>query len=145
MLTQMKMNKLAKHIFQKQRSGAKARGIGFDLTLEEWWSIWGNSKRWKQRGRGVGKYCMGRFGDVGPYAVGNVKIIKFTDNSGDSTRGKHVNCKPVVQFLGKLPIAEFSSAIQAEHLTGIVRSSICQVCKGDRRSAGGYRWRYKND
>lgn len=40
-------------------------------------------------------------------------------------------------------IAEYKSMGDAYSKTGIPTSSICQVCKGDRRSAHGYIWLYK--
>jgi hypothetical protein len=30
----------------------------------------------------------------------------------------------------------------AEEATGIGRAHICQVCKGQRKKAGGFRWEY---
>jgi hypothetical protein len=50
------------------------------LTFDEWWSIWEQSEHWHERGVGRGKYCMARFGDCGPYAIGNVKIIPQEEN-----------------------------------------------------------------
>ena len=60
--------------YYDQKSHAKARGIPFLLSKEEWWDIWQKSGHWEQRGRGVGQYCMARYGDKGPYAVDNVFI-----------------------------------------------------------------------
>lgn len=65
--------------FQRHRNLAKFRGIGFELTIWEWWTIWQESGRWDQRGRGHG-YMMCRKGDVGPYAVGNVFIATGAHN-----------------------------------------------------------------
>lgn len=66
--------------FIEQRRNAGVRGIGWELTLHQWWSIWQQSGHWAQRGRGQG-YCMCRKGDVGPYAIGNVFIATSRENS----------------------------------------------------------------
>ncbi len=42
-------------------------------------------------------------------------------------------------------VAEYKSAKEAEKLTGIPNSGICNCCKGKYgyKSAGGYKWKYK--
>ena len=52
--------------------------------------------------------------------------------------------KPVLQFSknGEF-IAEDPSAHEAERQTGCYNGSICQCCKGKRKSCGGYIWKYK--
>lgn len=61
--------------YRKQKHHAKKRGIQFLLTFDEWYKIWNDSGHLPERGRSAGKYCMARFGDIGPYAIGNVEII----------------------------------------------------------------------
>lgn len=73
--------------FNSQRHNAEKRGIGWELTFWQWWTIWQQSGHWSERGRGQG-YVMCRRGDVGPYAVGNVFIDKATVNSSEG-RGKN--------------------------------------------------------
>ena len=36
----------------------------------------------------------------------------------------------------------FKSEMEAEKITGIKRNSICAVCKGKRKTAGNYIWKY---
>lgn len=67
--------------YDQHRSNARVRGIEFLLTFEEWVQIWNDSGLLHLRGQGKGKYCMARFGDKGPYVVGNVKIITHSQNS----------------------------------------------------------------
>ena len=52
--------------------------------------------------------------------------------------------KSILQFskYGEF-IAEYPSFMEAERKTGISNSSICQCCKGKRKSAGGFIWKYK--
>lgn len=61
--------------YRQQRSSAAARGVEWLITFEEWWGVWEQSGKWAQRGHRDGQYVMGRHGDAGPYAVGNVSII----------------------------------------------------------------------
>lgn len=51
--------------------------------------------------------------------------------------------KPVGQFMesGEL-IATFDSALSAQKVTGIPRSSICFCLKGWYKRAGGFVWKY---
>lgn len=84
-----KRDKTAPQKYLAQKYAAKQRGIGWELTLTEWWDIWMRSKKWRKRGQGRGRYCMGRNGDIGPYAVGNVRIITHEQNTTEcvSRRG----------------------------------------------------------
>lgn len=68
--------------FRSQKRAARPRGIEWQLSLSEWWSIWEKSGLWNQRGLGQG-YVMCRHGDVGPYAVGNVFIALCRENSSE--------------------------------------------------------------
>ena len=69
-----------KEAYRDHKRGAKDRGIEFLLTYEEWLKIWIDSGHLHERGPKKGQYVMARFGDKGPYAVGNVKIITCSDN-----------------------------------------------------------------
>jgi len=73
----------ATRAFGSQRSNAAHRGIGWELTLWQWWTIWQQSGKWDQRGRGQG-YVMCRHGDTGPYALGNVFIALAAENTSNS-------------------------------------------------------------
>lgn len=54
--------------------------------------------------------------------------------------------KAVVQFTKDNEfISEFSSGLDAELKTGINRSRISNCCKGKRKTAGGFIWRFKSD
>jgi hypothetical protein len=73
-------------VFRAIRNSARRRGIDFLLSFEEWQSIWKRSRRAHKRGRHLDEYCMARFGDKGPYAVGNVRIIKHKRNAKEQTK-----------------------------------------------------------
>lgn len=70
------------YCFSQQRKNADQRGIGWELTLWQWWKIWEQSGHWAERGPGRG-YGMCRLNDIGPYAVDNVYIATGTDNMKD--------------------------------------------------------------
>ena len=52
--------------------------------------------------------------------------------------------KPVLQYSKTREfIAEYPSIGEAYRQTGYSQSSICKCCKGERKSCGGFIWRYK--
>lgn len=69
------------YAFTRQRHSARQRGIEWNLTLAEWLAVWIESGKWEQRGRARDSYVMCRFGDAGPYEVGNVYIATLAHNS----------------------------------------------------------------
>lgn len=72
-----------KYKYSSQKMSAADRGIPFLLTFEQWLQIWQDSGHFQNRGKQKGQYCMTRFGDQGPYALGNVKIIQMEENSSE--------------------------------------------------------------
>lgn len=77
---------LTKVAYSRHKSQAKQRGIPFLLTFEEWATLWLESEKWEQRGRRKGQYVMARFGDMGPYEVGNVHICTCQENNTAQAR-----------------------------------------------------------
>jgi hypothetical protein len=65
--------------YKKQRENAKWRGIPFELTFEQWKLVWAD----RLPERGPNGLVMCRFGDKGPYAVGNVYIATPAQNCQD--------------------------------------------------------------
>lgn len=72
--------------YNSHRGNARLRNVEFLITFEEWWAIWDASGKWEQRGARRGGYVMGRFGDEGPYAPGNVKIHTHAENNAERNR-----------------------------------------------------------
>jgi hypothetical protein len=70
--------------YRRQKQNARTRGIGFELTLHEWWDIWESSGKWELMGLGKGKYHMSRVCDTGSYSVGNVEIKLHEENSREA-------------------------------------------------------------
>jgi hypothetical protein len=73
--------------FVAHRYGAKVRGISFNLTFEQWWSLW--RADWSERGQGANRKCMCRTGDVGPYEIGNVRIDTNSANATEFWQSYH--------------------------------------------------------
>ncbi|MEH2569868.1 hypothetical protein V1289_009495 [Bradyrhizobium sp. AZCC 2289] len=76
--------------YRKQKSNAKSRGILFRLTFDQWWAIWKESGMYERRGRGRRGFVMHRFGDSGPYEVGNVEIISASDNFREAMEAHYI-------------------------------------------------------
>lgn len=79
----MKDNKFRVH-YRNSKRRAKERGIVFLLAFEEWLQIWTDSGHLAERGPKKYQHCMARFGDKGPYAVGNVKICTNEENQREA-------------------------------------------------------------
>jgi len=77
--------------YTQQKSNAKQRGVEFLMTYEEWKQVWLDSGKWELRGKGIGKYCMCRYNDEGPYAIGNVFIDLSSSNVREGNIGKVVS------------------------------------------------------
>ena len=69
------------YLYRMQMNGAKYRGIAWEFNFETWLDVWVKSGKFSERGRGG--YCMGRYGDVGPYSPKNVYITRCEDNVRD--------------------------------------------------------------
>lgn len=76
----------AKCLYKLQRQCARKRGIEWLFTFESWASMWHESGKWRQRGRGAERFCTARKGDVGPYSSENVEILTNRQNSIDCQR-----------------------------------------------------------
>lgn len=80
--------------WSNQRNNAIRRGIGWELNVWQWWTVWQQSGHWEHRGRGQG-YVMCRKGDDGPYAIGNVFIASAAQNSHEGQRKHRPSDLPV--------------------------------------------------
>jgi len=77
--------------YTQQKSNANRRGLQMVMSFEEWKSVWVESGKWEDRGRGSQKYCMCRKNDEGNYELGNVYIGLGKDNVRDGNLGKLVS------------------------------------------------------
>lgn len=94
--------------FHNHRSNAKFRGIGFELAFEHWLKIWLDSGHLAERGNKRGQYCMARFGDKGPYAVGNVKIITMEENRSEQVVSDVQRAEHSQWMMGNQNVAEYA-------------------------------------
>jgi hypothetical protein len=117
-------------LFNQQKSNAKRRGIAWQLTFEQWSQIWLDSGKWELRGRNSGQYCMSRYGDLGPYAVDNVRIVTVNINGNEMTY-QHTEA-------AKLKIGAFHKGKQ--YLLGKKLSEIHKhnISQGNKGRIGGF-------
>ena len=87
--------------FQKHRVQSKHRGIKFLFTFEEWLNIWTDSGQFHNAGKHRGQYHMARYGDKGPYAVGNVRIVPCEVNHSEMRHSMETRAKMTQDRLGR--------------------------------------------
>lgn len=88
--------------YQVHKQNARARGVEFALTFEQWWQVWKLSGKWSRRGNSKGKYMMMRHADEGAYVLGNVRIGKMESNVAErnrTVRKKHTRKWSAVTFV----------------------------------------------
>jgi len=77
----------------------------------------------------------------------NLEWCKHAYNCNYGTRNERSKAKrsePVQQLdADGNVVAEYPSSIEAQRATGINRKRIRMCCKGKYKTAGGYRWRFK--
>ncbi len=69
--------------FMQQKKMARTRGIAFEFSFADWWAFWSADDRWSRRGTASDCLVMARFGDVGPYAPGNVYCATPAQNMAE--------------------------------------------------------------
>lgn len=79
--------------------------------------------------------------------VENLEWMSHVDNCNYGTRNersKTKRSKPVQQLdADENVVAEYPSTIEAERVTGTSRYQIRMCCNGKYKTAGGYRWKFK--
>lgn len=91
------------------------------------------------------EWCTYSENSVKAYEMGLKRPTKDSANGMYGIHGKdHPSSKPILQYSldGNL-IAEYESGIEAGNALGVDGSSIQRCARGDRKTAFGYRWRYK--
>jgi len=112
--------------FNRQRNDAKRRGIAFELTFDEWLTIWVGSGHLHERGRQRDQYVMSRFRDVGAYTVGNVAIIPQVENSITP----HLGRPKSLEMRAKVSAANYGHAVSED-----ARAKISAARRGRALSA----------
>jgi len=95
-----------------------------------------NKKRLSMMGKNVGD-------NNGMKKIENrIKVSK--SKTGKQMGINHPRHRAVVCFnLDNIFIAEYDCIKSVERITGIANNNIVKVCKGHRKTAGGFIWRYK--
>jgi hypothetical protein len=102
-------------MFWAHKQCAKRRDIKFKFTFEEWvtWWKYNLGPEWAQkRGRRPDQYCMARIGDIGPYAVWNVKCITNEENRREAGFVKLTKEQAIDIFNSKENFSEIASQYQ---------------------------------
>ena len=143
--------------FHSHKGNAKVRGVPFLLSFDEWRTLWLDSGKWSQRGARRGQYVMARYGDRGPYAVGNVRICL----SGENHQEKKVVGSPGARngaFGKNYWVTQAPDAREARRLTislkskgrpksSGMRSALSKTVTGRKRviREGRATWAYRGD
>jgi hypothetical protein len=98
--------------FYSQCGSSRKRKIEWQLTFEQWHQIWLSSGKFHLRGRGLGKYCMCRYGDVGPYSIDNV-YIDTIDNNCALIKITKPNINDYRKIAVVTPLGQFASIKEA--------------------------------
>jgi predicted GIY-YIG superfamily endonuclease len=120
------------------------------IFWEQWWiemfNSWNIKLLNKNKGGGGPKYQT----DLSKKLIGNKQKGIKKSTVSDKLKGQKITWDlgtsiVILQFdkSGNF-IEEYKSMGEAYSKTGVPTSAICEVCKGNRRSAHGYIWLYKN-
>ena len=108
--------------YNVHKAQAKHRGIDFELSFDQWLSIWNASGQLENRGKKIGQYVMSRKNDIGPYSVNNVFIQQTSANIRDAVIGnKYATGKQSIETCKKKSLAKLgkSRIFTEEHKANI--------------------------
>ena len=94
------------------------------------------------------KPSIDRLNDYEPYRLDNIQVMTqqehFEKSGLDRVEGFNLKgSTPVYRISQDGDIKEYSSIHEAARDTGAYFQNIWNVCKGNRKSAAGYKWRFK--
>ena len=120
-------------MFHSQKNKAKRRGIGWELTYEQWRHWWGDDLA--KRGQGKDDLQMQRPADSGPYALWNIRKGRPVENvktAGAIRRNKaaekaRAEREAVIDALMWAPSRPDDDERQDEHLHNLGWSSTRQM------------------
>jgi len=118
---------------------AKGRGIDWEITYVQWRLIWVRSGHWNERGKKQGQYQIARFGDKGPYAPWNVRIITIGDNIREAKLGKK-HTPGARRKMSKAKLGK-PSGMLGKKSSLETRSKISRAMRGNKNALGNKsRW-----
>jgi len=130
-----------KKYFKAKQGNSRRRGIDWQISLEECWSLW--QPYWLESSQyqtqGYRRYCLARNGDRGPYSRENCSIKTHSENSqerwqtnrnykaglGDKNMQAYVNQPRPVYAEGRY----YASAGEAATEHGIHRTTAHNRCQ----------------
>lgn len=118
--------------FTNARSNAKRRGIPWDLTYEQWASVWIASGQYTNRGRSRGQYQMDRIDNSRGYSADNVQVIAGAVNRTKDAPHGHV-AKLTEQSVAAIRAAFKPRVVTRQHLAaqyGVTVACIKAVLSG---------------
>ena len=77
--------------------------------------------------------------------VDNLEWMRHIDNCNYGTRNERISRKILQYSKSEEFIREWPSSHEVERVLKIAQTNIIQCCKGKRKSAGGFVWRYKEE
>lgn len=95
------------------------------------------------------KPSIDRLDDYKPYTLDNIQLMTWRENNtkGHADRMNGNNRKQlrgVIKYsLNDVKLEEYYSIRYAARVTGADQSCITRCCKGKQKTAGGYKWKYK--
>lgn len=133
-----KYNSTNRNYGYNNSTGGEKSAIGFKHTEEAKAKIKKNNARyWAGKKRDIETIEKLKKAPLGnTYRKGK----KQSDKANELNRIKHST--PVYQMLGNKIINKFNSEKEAEQKLNLHRGSIAKVCKGKRKTTGGYGWKY---
>lgn len=72
--------KAEREAYSHHKARAAFDGIAWEFTFDTWHAMWIAAGGFHLRGKGAGKFCMARHGDIGPYSPTNVTIKTGAEN-----------------------------------------------------------------
>ena len=124
--------KQSRCVYKRQRSHALYRGIPWKLTYIQWRTIWARSGHWCERGnKRSNMFVMARYGDIGAYEDGNVKIITSAENIREAQLGNK-NC--VGRKYSNETLAKMSRSHKGTKPSAEARAKMSRAQKGKKMS-----------
>jgi len=92
------LNHKPERAYNVQKRRAKARGVGFSMSFDEWCWFWNG--HWDKRGNKPDQLAMCRKGDKGVYEIGNIYLDTNRNNSKLAVELKPPNkCETTGRFI----------------------------------------------
>jgi hypothetical protein len=117
-----------------------------DPTFLKLYGIWKNSDY-----ETMLKPSVDRLDNTKPYTWENIQLVDWRTNLLNANKGTNpkIMHRPVYQLDKDTDemLHEYPSILEASKTTGANKSHITSICKGHaiRKTAGGYKWMYKNE